>query len=102
DWRAVDAKAVVAAMIGADVEFEINSGGPWTGGLAGRRALPVRGRGFSRRCRASVHAAGRTGGEHRHRRRDEFVLEARGRAARLGPAAAPRTRPARARTHRRA
>jgi hypothetical protein len=34
DWRAVDAKAVVAAMIGADVEFEIISGGPWTGGLA--------------------------------------------------------------------
>src|SRR5262249_796320 len=34
DWRAVDAKAVIAAMIGADVEFEIISGGPWTGGLA--------------------------------------------------------------------
>ena len=34
DWRAVDAKAVVAAMIGTDVEFEIISGGPWTGGLA--------------------------------------------------------------------
>jgi 2-polyprenyl-6-methoxyphenol hydroxylase-like FAD-dependent oxidoreductase len=34
DWRAVDARAVVAAMIGADVAFEIISGGPWTGGLA--------------------------------------------------------------------
>ncbi len=34
DWRAVDADAVIAAMIGADVEFEIISGGPWTGGLA--------------------------------------------------------------------
>src|SRR5262249_61432989 len=34
DWRAVDAKAVVAAMIGGDVKFEIISGGPWTGGLA--------------------------------------------------------------------
>src|SRR5262249_28746468 len=34
DWRAVDAKAVIAAMIGADVELEIISGGPWTGGLA--------------------------------------------------------------------
>src|SRR5260370_2024767 len=33
DWRAVDAKAVVAAMIGGDVEFEIISGGPWTGGV---------------------------------------------------------------------
>ncbi len=34
DWRAVDGKAVIAAMIGADVAFEIISGGPWTGGLA--------------------------------------------------------------------
>ncbi len=34
DWRAVDANAVIAAMIGADVDFEIISGGPWTGGLA--------------------------------------------------------------------
>jgi 2-polyprenyl-6-methoxyphenol hydroxylase-like FAD-dependent oxidoreductase len=35
DWRAVDGKAVIAAMIGrADVPFEIISGGPWTGGLA--------------------------------------------------------------------
>jgi 2-polyprenyl-6-methoxyphenol hydroxylase-like FAD-dependent oxidoreductase len=34
DWQAVDAKAVIAAMIGADVPFEIISGGPWTGGLA--------------------------------------------------------------------
>ncbi len=34
DWRDVDGKAVIAAMIGADVDFEIISGGPWTGGLA--------------------------------------------------------------------
>jgi hypothetical protein len=34
DWRTVDGKAIVAAMIGADVPFEIISGGPWTGGLA--------------------------------------------------------------------
>jgi 2-polyprenyl-6-methoxyphenol hydroxylase-like FAD-dependent oxidoreductase len=34
DWRAVDGKAVITAMIGADVPFEIISGGPWTGGLA--------------------------------------------------------------------
>ena len=34
DWRAVDGRAVIAAMIGADVDFEIISGGPWTGGLA--------------------------------------------------------------------
>jgi 2-polyprenyl-6-methoxyphenol hydroxylase-like FAD-dependent oxidoreductase len=34
DWRGVDARAVVRAMIGADVPFEIISGGPWTGGLA--------------------------------------------------------------------
>ncbi len=34
DWRAVDATAVIAAMIGAEVDFEIISGGPWTGGLA--------------------------------------------------------------------
>jgi len=34
DWRTVDGKAVIAGMIGADVDFEIISGGPWTGGLA--------------------------------------------------------------------
>jgi 2-polyprenyl-6-methoxyphenol hydroxylase-like FAD-dependent oxidoreductase len=34
DWRAVDGKAVIAAMIGADVAFEVISSGPWTGGLA--------------------------------------------------------------------
>jgi 2-polyprenyl-6-methoxyphenol hydroxylase-like FAD-dependent oxidoreductase len=34
DWRAVDGTAVITAMIGADVPFEIISGGPWTGGLA--------------------------------------------------------------------
>jgi 2-polyprenyl-6-methoxyphenol hydroxylase-like FAD-dependent oxidoreductase len=34
DWRDVDGKAVIAAMIGADVDFEIISGGPWIGGLA--------------------------------------------------------------------
>jgi len=34
DWRAVDARAVIAKMLGADVPFEIISGGPWTGGLA--------------------------------------------------------------------
>ena len=34
DARAVDGRAVIAAMIGADVAFEIISGGPWTGGLA--------------------------------------------------------------------
>jgi 2-polyprenyl-6-methoxyphenol hydroxylase-like FAD-dependent oxidoreductase len=34
DWRAVDARVVIAAMIGANVTFEIISGGPWTGGLA--------------------------------------------------------------------
>src|SRR2546428_675333 len=32
DWRAVDAKAVIAAMIGGDVEVEVNSGRPWTRG----------------------------------------------------------------------
>jgi len=34
DWRSVGARAVVRAMIGKDVPFEIISGGPWTGGLA--------------------------------------------------------------------
>jgi 2-polyprenyl-6-methoxyphenol hydroxylase-like FAD-dependent oxidoreductase len=34
DWRTVDGKAVIASMIGAAVDFEIISGGPWTGGLA--------------------------------------------------------------------
>jgi len=34
DWRTVDARAIIAAMLGADVPFEIISGGPWTGGLA--------------------------------------------------------------------
>jgi 2-polyprenyl-6-methoxyphenol hydroxylase-like FAD-dependent oxidoreductase len=34
DWQTVDARATVRTMIGADVEFDILSGGPWTGGLA--------------------------------------------------------------------
>ena len=34
DWRTLDARAIVRAMLGADVDFEILSGGPWTGGLA--------------------------------------------------------------------
>jgi hypothetical protein len=34
DWRTVDARDVVRRMIGADTEFEIISGGPWTGGVA--------------------------------------------------------------------
>jgi hypothetical protein len=34
DWRDLDARAIVRAMLGADVGFEILSGGPWTGGLA--------------------------------------------------------------------
>ena len=34
DWRTVDGKTVIAAMIGADLPFDIISGGPWTGGLA--------------------------------------------------------------------
>src|SRR5262249_30892459 len=46
DWRAVDAKAVVAAMIGGDVKFEIISGGPWTGGLALGADQSHRGRAF--------------------------------------------------------
>ncbi|MGZ3411178.1 MAG: FAD-dependent monooxygenase [Xanthobacteraceae bacterium] len=33
-WETLDPRAVVRAMIGADTEFEIISGGPWTGGLA--------------------------------------------------------------------
>ena len=34
DWRKLDARALVRAMLGTDVDFEILSGGPWTGGLA--------------------------------------------------------------------
>ncbi|MEJ2433597.1 MAG: FAD-dependent monooxygenase [Pseudolabrys sp.] len=34
DRRALDARRVVRAMLGAEVDFEILSGGPWTGGLA--------------------------------------------------------------------
>jgi 2-polyprenyl-6-methoxyphenol hydroxylase-like FAD-dependent oxidoreductase len=34
DWRQVDVKATLCAMFGADVPFELISGGPWTGGLA--------------------------------------------------------------------
>jgi 2-polyprenyl-6-methoxyphenol hydroxylase-like FAD-dependent oxidoreductase len=34
DWRDIDAREIVRKLIGADVEFEILSGGPWTGGLA--------------------------------------------------------------------
>lgn len=34
DWTTLDARAIVRKMLGADVDFEIISGGPWTGGLA--------------------------------------------------------------------
>ena len=34
DWQKVDGQAVIRSMIGADIPFEIISGGPWTGGLA--------------------------------------------------------------------
>lgn len=34
DWSTVDARAMVRAVIGADVDFDILSGGPWIGGLA--------------------------------------------------------------------
>lgn len=34
DWRSVDPQKMIRDAIGADVEFEILSGGPWTGGLA--------------------------------------------------------------------
>ena len=34
DARAVDSRATIGAMLGADVPFDIISGGPWTGGLA--------------------------------------------------------------------
>jgi 2-polyprenyl-6-methoxyphenol hydroxylase-like FAD-dependent oxidoreductase len=34
DWTALDDRAIVRQMLGADVAFEIISGGPWTGGLA--------------------------------------------------------------------
>lgn len=34
DWTTLDARAIVRRMLGADVDFEIISGGPWTGGLA--------------------------------------------------------------------
>jgi 2-polyprenyl-6-methoxyphenol hydroxylase-like FAD-dependent oxidoreductase len=34
DWREVDVLATLRAMFGADIPFELISGGPWTGGLA--------------------------------------------------------------------
>ncbi len=34
DWQTLDPRAIVARMLGANVDFEIISGGPWTGGLA--------------------------------------------------------------------
>src|SRR5262249_21369882 len=34
DWRGVDVRATIRAMLGAEVPFDIISGGPWTGGLA--------------------------------------------------------------------
>ncbi len=34
DWQKVDGQAVIRSMIGAEIPFEIISGGPWTGGLA--------------------------------------------------------------------
>jgi len=34
DWRTLDGRDIVRRMLGCDAEFEIISGGPWTGGLA--------------------------------------------------------------------
>lgn len=34
DWQSVSAKDVLGKMLGSDVEYEILSYGPWTGGLA--------------------------------------------------------------------
>lgn len=34
DWRTLDGRAIVRKMLGSDAEFEIISGGPWTGGFA--------------------------------------------------------------------
>lgn len=34
DWREIDPRKIIRDMIGADIDFEILSGGPWTGGLA--------------------------------------------------------------------
>ena len=90
-WRAVDGRAVIRAMLGADVDFEIVSGGPWTGGLAlvaeHYQAGPVF---LAGRCGASVHAARRARDEHRHRRCHEPRMEARGRASGLGGSAPAR------------
>jgi len=34
DWRTLDINGVIKHMLGAEVAFDIISGGPWTGGLA--------------------------------------------------------------------
>jgi 2-polyprenyl-6-methoxyphenol hydroxylase-like FAD-dependent oxidoreductase len=34
NWRDMDPRHIVRRIIGADIDFEILSGGPWTGGLA--------------------------------------------------------------------
>lgn len=34
EWRSLDVRAIIRAMLGADLPFDIISGGPWTGGLA--------------------------------------------------------------------
>jgi 2-polyprenyl-6-methoxyphenol hydroxylase-like FAD-dependent oxidoreductase len=34
DWKTVDPKATIRALLGSDLDFEILSGGPWTGGLS--------------------------------------------------------------------
>lgn len=34
DWQTLDARAIIANMLGGNVDFEVLSGGAWTGGLA--------------------------------------------------------------------
>jgi 2-polyprenyl-6-methoxyphenol hydroxylase-like FAD-dependent oxidoreductase len=34
DWQTLDTKQVIGALLGTDIDFEILSGGPWTGGIA--------------------------------------------------------------------
>ena len=91
DPRAVDGRAVIRAMLGADVDFEIVSGGPWTGGLAlvaeHYQAGPVFLAGDAAHLFTPLGGLGMNTGIGDVM---NLALEARGRASELGGTAAAR------------
>ena len=79
-----DMPTIFARTVGTPIRLRDDLDRPLAAQLAVRAALHRRSRDARRRLRASGHPDGRAGPQHRHRRRDRSVVEARRRAERLG------------------